>query len=125
MLVLNRYLEAYELRPTRVEPLAQVVKHYRQTAQYRLGYLFGSQAMAIPMPEDLLFIERPTYEYELPLDYAVCCSALGMKLEAARIAERLLSQPSLPEHARRSAEDHCDWTQMSQTPDRPKSLSGT
>ena len=58
MLVLNRYLEAYELRPTRVEPLAQVVKHYRQTAQYRLGYLFGSQAMAIPMPEDLLFIRE-------------------------------------------------------------------
>jgi len=59
MLVLPRYLEAYQLRPTRAEPLFRVAKYYRETQQYCLGRLFAKAAMDIASPDDLLFIESP------------------------------------------------------------------
>jgi tetratricopeptide (TPR) repeat protein len=103
MLVLSRYLEAYQLRPTRAEPLFRIARYYRETGQYRLGHLFAHAAMEIPVPDDLLFIERSVYQYELPLEYALCGFHLGMKEEAVRVAREILSEASVPEDARQAA----------------------
>ena len=103
MLVLARYLEAYQLRPTRAEPLFRIAKHYRETQQYRLGHLFAKAAMDIASPDDLLFIETPVYEHELQLEYVHCCFHLGLKHEAARVARVVLSKSGVPEETRAAA----------------------
>ena len=104
-LVLGRYLEAYQLRPSRAEPLLQVARHYRENAQYRLGCLFAREVLETPSPDDLLCIEESVYDYELPLEYAVCCFHLAMKDQAARIARKILAKPAVTEEARQLAKD--------------------
>jgi tetratricopeptide (TPR) repeat protein len=114
ILVLARYLEAYQLRPARAEPLFRIAKYYRETQQYRLGHLFAKAAIDIASPDDFLFIARQVYEHELPLEYALCCFHLGMKQEAARVAQMILSEPEVPEEAREAAKQ-CAGEQLKDT----------
>lgn len=101
--VLPAYLEAYRFRPSRLEPLYHVARHYREAGQYWLGYVFSRQWVEISYPDDLLFIERKIYEYELPTEYAICCFWVGKHEEAIRVNELLLQRPNLPDNYRASA----------------------
>ena len=102
-LVLDAYLHAYEFRPTRVEPIYQIARFYRETGLYHLAYLFSRAVINAPYPQDLLFIERSTYEYELWLEYALCCQGLGKIDEAIRASERVLACRDAPEHVLKMA----------------------
>ena len=82
-LVLDAYLRAYEFRPTRVEPIYQIARCYREHGQYHLGYLFSRAVFDTPYPEDLLFIEKGIYQHELALEYALCREQLGKRASAA------------------------------------------
>ena len=96
-LVLDAYLRAYEFRPTRVEPIYRIARFYREHGQYHLAYLFSRAVIDTPYPEDLLFIERSIYEYDLWLEYALCCERLGKIGEAIHASERLLACPHAPD----------------------------
>ena len=87
-LVLDAYLRAFEFRPTRVEPIYQIARFYREHAQYHLAYLFSRAVIDTPYPEDLLFIEKSIYHHELPMEYALCCKQLGKRDEAVQASER-------------------------------------
>lgn len=61
---LECYLQAYEVRPTRAEPLVKLAEHYWNTQEFALCYLFAKQSMEIPYPKnDILFIEKTCYDY--------------------------------------------------------------
>ena len=83
--VLNSYLTAYQVRPTRLEPLLAITQYHVGRREFQLGYLFSRALVDTPYPEDVLFIERNIYEWELPLEYAVCCYWLGKHAEAIRV----------------------------------------
>lgn len=104
-LVLEAYLRAYAFRPTRIEPLHHVARFYRENEQYQLAYLFSRPALEMPYPDDTLFIEKPVYEYELPLEHARCCRALGRHEEADHTCGLLLGRTDLPEAARAAARE--------------------
>ncbi|MCP4262043.1 MAG: glycosyltransferase [Planctomycetes bacterium] len=93
--VMEAFLRAYEFRPSRPEPLYRIMQHY-MGKEYHTAYLFGKQAIDIPFPEDILFVENYLYHYLLPLDFAVCCYWSGHNAEAIRVNNRLLSQPGVP-----------------------------
>ncbi len=95
--VQDAYLQAYQFRPNRTEPLHKLVAHYFATRQYHLAYLYGRQAMAIPYPDqDLLFVERPVYDYALAIDYAATCYWVGDHTGAIGVNNALLMNPALP-----------------------------
>jgi len=103
--VLSSYLTAYEFRPTRLEPILEVARHYREHRQYQLGYAFSRLVMEIPYPEsDLLFVGRGVYEYELPLEYGICCYWLGKHDEAIRVNDAILATPNVSEGFREAAQ---------------------
>ena len=83
-LVMDAYLRAYEFRPTRLEPLFHIANFYRVNQRYHLGYLFSHPVVETPYPDDLLFIEKSIYDYELWQEYALCRDRLGKQEEAAR-----------------------------------------
>ncbi|MBI1840228.1 MAG: glycosyltransferase [Verrucomicrobia bacterium] len=87
--VLDAYLKAYQMRPGRLEPLWHVARHYRMTGQFMLGWMFARMWQEIPYPGDILFIEREVYSWQLPLELALCCEALGLSEEARGVFERL------------------------------------
>lgn len=108
VLVLDQYLRAYQFRPTRAEPLFHVARFYRQNAQYALAHMFSTAGLRIPLPDDLLFIDRSVYEYGMEFEHCLSCQQLGKQKEAAHSAEQILSCPGIPEDVRVAAQQCLD-----------------
>lgn len=108
VLVLDQYLRAYQFRPTRAEPLFHLARFYRQDGQYALAHMFSAAGLGIPLPEDLLFIDRSVYEYGMNLEHCLSCQQVGKQKEAALSAEQILSRPGIPEDVRVAAQQCLD-----------------
>jgi hypothetical protein len=102
--VLAAYLAAHQYRPTRLEPLLHVARHYRERGEHALAYLFSRPVIETPFPTDALFVERGVYEYELPLEYGICCYWTGRHREAVRVNDAILARPGVPAEFREAAE---------------------
>ena len=50
--VLEAYLQAWQFRPTRAEPLYEIAHAYRLREDWALGHLFAERAAAIPISDD-------------------------------------------------------------------------
>jgi hypothetical protein len=100
--VQDAYLQAWEFRPTRAEPLYAIAWHYRSIQRYRLGYLFAQRAAEIPLPErDSLFLRADVYAWRAADEQAVCASWIDKHNEAFTLWRRLLARPDLPDEDRR------------------------
>jgi glycosyltransferase involved in cell wall biosynthesis len=102
-LVLGAYLRAYEFRPTRLEPVFQIARFYRENGQHHIGHLFARAVTETSYPDDLLFIESSIYDYELRMEYALCCCQIGKRDEALRITEAIIADQNVPESVRETA----------------------
>jgi tetratricopeptide (TPR) repeat protein len=102
--VLAAYLAAHQYRPSRLEPLLHVARHYREAGDHALGYLFSRPVVDAPFPTDALFVERGVYEYELPLEYGICCYWTGRHREAVRANDLILARSGVPAAFREAAE---------------------
>ena len=69
---IKSYWKAFIYRPSRLEPLYQIIAHYRKTKQYKLGYAIGKIGQNIPYPNDTLFIDDSIYKYNFPLELSIC-----------------------------------------------------
>ncbi|UOQ99307.1 glycosyltransferase [Hymenobacter sp. 5317J-9] len=115
-LVLAASLQAYQFRPSRQEPLYLLARHYRTACEYSAAYLFTQAAMALPYPDDVLFIEKPVYDYLLPMEHAICAHYLGHFEEAVRTNHQILARPDLPEHIRQQVLANNEFSQASLAP---------
>lgn len=58
------YLQAYNMRPTRAEPLVSIALHYLGEQKFMLAFMFARQAILLEYPEnDVLFLEKIVYDY--------------------------------------------------------------
>lgn len=58
------YIKAHSMRPSRVEPLVKLAKHYESVKDYALCFLFAYRASIFSSSNaDMLFIERDAYSY--------------------------------------------------------------
>lgn len=65
-------LKAFDSRPTRVEPLYMLVKHYREHGDVHKAWSLCLKANAIPYPmKDTMFIEYQIYTYSLPYEISI------------------------------------------------------
>jgi len=55
-------LDAYNLRPIRVEPLYDLAKHYREKGNNNLAAMFAKRGMEIPKPNDMLFVSDHAHD---------------------------------------------------------------
>lgn len=94
--VQDEFLQAFASRPTRLEPLYELARYYRERRLYSLAWLFARNVHDTPYPDDLLFVDRPVYTYKLPLEYAICCHWTGRYEEALAINNELLARADLP-----------------------------
>ncbi|RTL06982.1 hypothetical protein EKK58_02255 [Candidatus Dependentiae bacterium] len=59
------YLEAYNYRPVRAEPLIRLALLYRSQDYFEPAFLFAKKAATIAYPiQDTLFIEKELYDYD-------------------------------------------------------------
>lgn len=101
--VLNTYLQAYNFRPSRLEPIYHIANFYREQGQHPLAYHFARLVEEVSYPEDILFVERDIYEFRLPLEYAMACQGTGRVAEATRAYGRVLALQNLPAVWRQAA----------------------
>jgi len=107
--VQDAYLQAWDFRPIRAEPLYAIASRYRSVQRYRLGYLFAERATAIPLPEqDNLFVSADVYAWRAADEQAVCASWIGRHDEAFTLSRHLLARPDLPDEDRRRIEANRD-----------------
>ena len=97
--VQDAYLRAYQTEPTRAESLLRVARHYNQSKQHQLAYLFSALAKDMPLP-DGLFVEASVYQYEVLDEHAVAAYWTGRHEESATVCRRLLEEGLLPESER-------------------------
>lgn len=101
-------LQAWEARPHRAEPLADLARYYREKGMNRAAVLFAEQAMAIPYPSgDLLFVEDDAYRWKAREDYAIAAFYVPEHRErGAAVCDALALDRSVPEDVRRLAWDN-------------------
>ena len=60
------FLQAYNLRPQRVESLFNLARIHRMNGNPRLGYLFAKMGAGIQVPpEDVLFVAKDVFEWQI------------------------------------------------------------
>lgn len=109
--VQHTYLWAWELRPTRAEPLHAIAHRYRTDQRYQLGYLFAERAAQIPLPvQDVLFVDDDIYAFRALDEQAVCASWIGKHAEGFTICRRLLAKVDIPAADRQRIAANRDFT---------------
>lgn len=102
-IVVNRYLEAFQYRPQRAEPLVELARYYRENgARYALANLFAKRAKSMPLPADILFIDTGFYSWRALDEFAVSAYWVDQFEDSANASRQLLSGTALPvEHRAR------------------------
>ena len=86
------WMDAYNYKPNRAEPLYEIVKHYRIISKYYLSYQFYRIAKSIPYPEnDLLFIHKDIYDFRLDYEFSIICYYIDKKLDIRNIFVKLFN----------------------------------
>lgn len=94
----SMYLQAYNMRLTRIEPLVRIARYYWRQKQYAVSYLFAYAACKREYPkEDVLFVDREIYQYERYNSLALAAWYIGEFEQGLFAVERALQ--AHPEYA--------------------------
>jgi glycosyltransferase involved in cell wall biosynthesis len=104
--VSRAYLEAYEARPTRCEPLVALARYHRLRSEFNLGVLYARQACRLPQPADFLFVEASCYVWQALDELSVSAYYAGPTDEGIAATRALLLKPDLPEDIRPRVTDN-------------------
>ncbi len=93
---LHSFLEAWEQRPQRAEPLYQLAWRLRERSRHQAAHLFAGRGLDSPQPPDILFVEPWVYRWGLLFEYSVSAYWVGQVEQALTACERLLAMDDLP-----------------------------
>lgn len=103
------YLEAFNARPTRAEPLVQLARWHRERQEWPLALLFARAAATIPRPADQLFVEDAVYAWRADDELSIAAWYAGAHDEGRHALARLLNQARYPEAQRERIEKNRVW----------------
>ena len=93
----SAYLDAFQYRPTRAEPLYQLARLHRERNEWALAHAFARQAVAIPRPaDDILFVDDSVYLWRCLDELGVAAYWAGHRAEGKAATERVLAEPHAP-----------------------------
>jgi len=103
-------LEAYNMRPRRAEPLHSLAMHFREKDKPHVALTFAKRALAIPRPNDFLFVNDFVYSHGARYEYSIA----GFYDETERpgtfpITDALALDPACPENLRWSCKSNLFW----------------
>jgi tetratricopeptide (TPR) repeat protein len=89
-------IDAWEYRPTRLEPLHELVWRLRVAGQYRTAHAFARVGVEIPMPNDRLFVHRWIYRWGIRFEFSITGYWAGDVAAALDTCDELLALDELP-----------------------------
>ena len=92
------YLLAYDNRPSRVEALYALARHYRLKEKFVLGYTFARIGAYTPPTKDILFVQKDIEEWRMRDELAVSAYKVGQFKESLEVCDELLQSGKLPQN---------------------------
>ena len=111
-LILKSYYEAYHYRPTRAEPLYYLSRFYRDKNDFASGFLIAEIGLTIPLPKDVLFIEKNIYDYEMLLEASVNAYWIGKYDTCQGYCKKILALENIPPEIRTLVESNLTFANM-------------
>jgi len=90
--VLGELLGAYNLRPTRAEPLYELARFYRLRKGYAMATLFAKAGAETPRPDDQLFVVESLYAWQMLDELGVAAYAVGDCVSAKEAWQTVLAR---------------------------------
>ncbi len=90
------YLRAFEVDPTRAEPLYWLAIGYHNRTQDRAALMFLEAVCLMQEPVSALFVEPAVYQILRWIHYAVCMYNLGQKDDAVIMANKCMASGKVP-----------------------------
>ena len=110
------YIDVFERRPKRAEPLVDLARRLRCGNRFALAYLYASHAAALPLPDDRLFVEQDCYVWRAHDELAIAAYWTDRFAQCAAICDALLAAGHLPqEHVARVIANR-DFARQKMTP---------
>lgn len=101
------YTLAWEMRPTRAEPVMRLAAGHRARGSHRTARIWADVGMAIEYPQhDRLFVERWVYDWGMRFEWSVAAWWTGLQHEAHATWVELLGRPDLTEPYRSAIEQN-------------------
>lgn len=98
------FIEAWEFRPQRVEPLYRLASGLRERGAYRTAYSFAREGRRIGPPADELFVIEWMYDFGIECEYAILAGLVGDYPTAVMASDRVLANPNFPDEYRANVE---------------------
>lgn len=86
------FLEAYNYRPSRLEAIYEVIRHFRLRKMYHVAYAIANSVKETPYPKDNLFINRSVHEWKILDELSVSAYWSGHRDESYVLCGRLLRE---------------------------------
>jgi glycosyltransferase involved in cell wall biosynthesis/DNA-binding transcriptional regulator/RsmH inhibitor MraZ len=107
---LDAMVQAYNFRPTRVEPLYELAKAYRERGQNLAGLMFAKAGLKHQRPDDLLFINDFAYEHGMLYEYSIMAFYDPAERQRGYHAtNKLALDLTCPETERQTARNNMAW----------------
>jgi len=96
--IVKEYMEAYNIRPIRAEPLVEISRIYRSIEKPGAAYPFAKIASDTPYPsEDILFISEDVYKFAALDELSATAFYAGRALEGYNATKMLIENKLIPD----------------------------
>jgi len=97
--IIAAYLNAFEFRPKRAEPLYELARYLRLKKKHSIAFIFASQASSISQPQDERWlVDSSIYDWKAVDELAVSSFYVPGKRELSKqLHEHLVANPHVPE----------------------------
>lgn len=85
------YLDAFEYRPGRVESLYSLGKLCNIRSEFSQAYLFLERASKVPYPQDILFVSKSVYDYEIDFELSISAYWVGNYRQSVDLCDKLIA----------------------------------
>lgn len=98
--VVAAYLDACDCRPSRAEAPCELARYFRLHRRWHLARHFAQIAMSLPIPDDMLFIDRTVHDWRARDELSIAAYWCGDYAQSAALCRELLAGSHLPEGER-------------------------
>jgi len=107
--VVAAYLDAFNSRPSRAEAPCELARYLRINQRWNLARHFAQIAASLPVPDDVLFIDRAVHDWRARDELSIATYWCGDYAQSAALCRELLAGPHLPPGERERVQKNLDF----------------